>query len=342
MSQSTTRTYERHACITFRKTDEAFGGLSNMAPGFSLKVNGILIRTSEALYQACRFPRMPDVQRLIIEQKSPMTAKMKSKPYRAQSRPDWERVRVKVMTWCLRVKLAQNWSAFGGLLLSTGELPIVEESTKDDFWGAKAVEDNKLRGNNVLGRLLMKLREDLRGPNSESLRHVEPLALPDFLLLGQPIAAIGMRGVPRGAYAPVDGAHMKASREHERVWASGMRSPHEGGWGSTREAPLFSGYRSKEISSPSGTSVGSFAEERGDRLLIARRATKAEIPSVPLSLASEPPSRIDAALGEVIISQTLNPANPRDLDEFLRRLRERLISLGLDQAKVELVVCRIK
>ena len=107
-----TRTYDRPSSVVFLKTHEAFGGLSNMAGGFPLHVHGVRIHTSEALYQACRFPHMPEVQRLIIGQTSPMTAKMKSKPHRKDSRPDWDRVRVKVMRWCLRMKLAQNWEKF--------------------------------------------------------------------------------------------------------------------------------------------------------------------------------------------------------------------------------------
>ena len=64
------RTYERQLTVVFRKTQEEFGGLSNMAAGFPLRVNGADIPTSEALYQACRFPHLPDVQRLIVAQKS--------------------------------------------------------------------------------------------------------------------------------------------------------------------------------------------------------------------------------------------------------------------------------
>jgi ribA/ribD-fused uncharacterized protein len=164
-----------------------------MAPGFPLRVNGILIRTSEALYQACRFPHLPKVQRLIIEEGSPMTAKMKSKPYRPQSRPDWDAVRVKIMRWCLRVKLAQHWDKFGKLLLATGDQPIVEDSRKDDFWGAKPQDDGTLIGGNVLGRLLMELREQLRAPSSPSLRRVEPPTIPNFLLYERPIEVIDLR-----------------------------------------------------------------------------------------------------------------------------------------------------
>ncbi|MFT8558844.1 MAG: NADAR domain-containing protein [Acetobacter sp.] len=185
-----TRVYDRETSVVFLKTKERFGGLSNMAAGFPLRVNGVCIKTSEALYQACRFPHMPEVQQLIIGENSPMTAKMRSKPHRRVSRHDWNFVRVKIMRWCLRVKLAQNWREFGRLLLATGDRPIVEQSRKDDFWGAKVADDGTLVGMNVLGRLLMELREQLKGDEAESLRFIEPLAICEFLLFGQPIEAV--------------------------------------------------------------------------------------------------------------------------------------------------------
>jgi type I restriction enzyme S subunit len=169
MSQSRQdRSYNPTTSAVFLKTRERFGGLSNMAAGFPLVVNGVSIRTSEALYQACRFPRMPEVQKLIIAERSPMTAKMRGKPYRKFTRPDWEQVRVKIMRWCLRVKLAQNWRSFSELLLSTGDMPIVEmKARRSDFWGARLSDSGELVGINVLGRLLMELREDLKTDESE-------------------------------------------------------------------------------------------------------------------------------------------------------------------------------
>lgn len=181
------RSYKRSECIVFHKTNERFGGLSNMAPGFPLFVNGLRIGTSEVLYQACRFPHMPEVQELLLRERSPITAKMRSKPYREQSRPDWERVRVKIMRWCLRVKLAQNWDKFARLLEDTGDRPIVEFSRKDAFWGAQPEGEETLVGSNILGRLLMELREQLRGPQREQLRLIEPPDIPNLLLLGRPI-----------------------------------------------------------------------------------------------------------------------------------------------------------
>src|SRR2546421_6292673 len=95
------RTYHKNECAVFLKTKEQFGGLSNMAGGYPLFINGIRIPTSEALYQACRFPHKPEIQKLILGQASPMTAKMVSKPHRKDSRTDWDEVRVEIMHWCL-------------------------------------------------------------------------------------------------------------------------------------------------------------------------------------------------------------------------------------------------
>ena len=185
-----TRTYTRAHSVVFLKTAESYGGLSNMASGFPLSVNGLRILTSEALYQACRFPHRPDLQRLIIAQRSPMTAKMKGEPHLHDSRPDWDRVRVVIMRWCLRVKLAQHWKTFGELLRSVGDRPIVEQSWKNDFWGAKPADDGTLRGVNALGRLLMELRELVQREPRTSLLQVEPLPIPDFLLDGRPVERV--------------------------------------------------------------------------------------------------------------------------------------------------------
>lgn len=180
------RKYSRNESIVFHKTKESFGALSNMCAGFPITIHGRCIPTSEALYQACRFPLNPSVQDLIISQTSPMTAKMRSKPYRHETRPDWLMVRVRIMRWCLHAKLLQNYSAFSQILLETGEKHIVEYSSKDNFWGAIPQADNTLIGANVLGRLLMDLRLQLK-QKLFSIHCLPPPNVEDFLLLNQPI-----------------------------------------------------------------------------------------------------------------------------------------------------------
>jgi ribA/ribD-fused uncharacterized protein len=195
------RTYQRDECVVFHTTTGAFGGLSNMASGYPLRVNGVYIRTSEALYQACRFPDRPDVQQYIVEEDSPLIAKRKTKPFRHETRPDWDQVRHKIMRWSLRVKLAQNYAEFGGLLLETGDRAIVEQSSKDDYWGAFARPNGILVGQNVLGRLLMELRERLV-VEAEALRLVEPLPIPDFLLFGKPVETVDATNDPLTSKQP--------------------------------------------------------------------------------------------------------------------------------------------
>lgn len=188
MGKVAIRTYERDKCVVFLKTQEAFGGLSNMAGGYPLLVNETRILTSEALYQACRFPQAPEVQRLIISQTSPMTAKMRSKPYRAETREDWLRIRVRIMKWCVATKLVRNWTKFSTLLNETGDLPIVEQSRSDMFWGAVQDKDGALVGANVLGRLLMELRESVR--TNGKIHILPPPDVDGFLLFGSPIQEV--------------------------------------------------------------------------------------------------------------------------------------------------------
>jgi len=160
-----------------------------MAPGFPIRIGDVSLRNSEALYLACRFPHMPDVQRLIVNEVSPMTAKMRSKPYRKHSRGDWDYIRVPIMKWCLRVKLAQNLNSFGSLLLATEEKTIVEDSRKDAFWGAIKDDNGVFHGMNVLGRLLMELRENLK-KDPDVFKEILPLEICEFNLLDKKIPVI--------------------------------------------------------------------------------------------------------------------------------------------------------
>jgi ribA/ribD-fused uncharacterized protein len=175
------------------KTKEQWGELSNMAGGMPLSVCGFAIKTSEALYQACRFPDLPDLQAKIIAEPSPMSAKMIGKPFRSSTRADWDTVHVDVMRWCLQVKARQNWGKLASVLLATGPSDIVEETSKHDvYWGAKSSKEDPdiLVGKNVLGHILMDLRREIVSGTRTATTVVNPLAIPNFLLCGNPIPLI--------------------------------------------------------------------------------------------------------------------------------------------------------
>ena len=73
-------------------------------------------------------------------------------------RPDWEAVKVEVMRTAITAKFSQS-ADLRELLLSTGSHPLVQLKHDDEFWGS----GRKGHGQNVLGVLLMELREELRG-----------------------------------------------------------------------------------------------------------------------------------------------------------------------------------
>lgn len=191
--------YNRDECAVFLKTTEKYGSLSNMCGGFPVLIatkdrkNPLRIHTVEHLYQALRFPSSPEAQEAVLKPVSPMAAKMASRPYRKTvNRPDWEDVKIDIMRWCIRVKLAHNWEKFGLALKETGNLTIVEESAKDAMWGAKVDKKNSnvLVGQNVLGNLLMELRDIYNSDRRKELLIVKQLAIPDMMLNGEPIGEV--------------------------------------------------------------------------------------------------------------------------------------------------------
>ena len=116
---TTSERYSRVGSVVVSKTKKRWGGLSNMCGGFPLVVNGIEFRTSESLYQSCRYPEYPEVQRYVIDQTSPMMSKRI--PNRSElTRPDWDEVRVEIMRWCLRVKLSQHLDDVRGIVVVDG------------------------------------------------------------------------------------------------------------------------------------------------------------------------------------------------------------------------------
>lgn len=184
------RNYNAKEAIVFRKTTEPFGGLSNMASGYALFINEVIIPSSEHLYQAMRYPTNPEIQFEIINQDNAMKAKMISNKYKAQySRPDWEKIQIKVMRWALEIKLAQNWDKFSTILKETQNKSIVEYATDNKIWGAKPINNDELVGVNALGRLLMELREKYISENNR-IFCVNPPDVPALLLYNQHIDII--------------------------------------------------------------------------------------------------------------------------------------------------------
>jgi ribA/ribD-fused uncharacterized protein len=196
----------QNAVVTFKKTDEEFGGFSNMSGDFPILVNGVRVRSTEHLYQALKFPDHPDVQRAILEEPSPMKAKWiakikddvvnKKEGNSKKARKDWDEIQGEVMAFCLKMKLIWHWVKFGNLLRSTDGKDIYEieaREVKSPFWGV--VKDGEgFRGENTIGKLLMKLRDELIDSDNESLMVMVAPSHLKLKFLGAEIGEIDRRG----------------------------------------------------------------------------------------------------------------------------------------------------
>lgn len=152
--------------ISFTKVALPYGWLGNMSP-YPIEVDGLVWRTSEALFQAGRFASDDPVRETIRASKSPMGAKMAAKGNRErmvivpQSAEDlaW-------MAHVLRLKMGAH-PKLQDMLVATGNLPIVEDTTSRPntsglFWGAALQPDGTWKGLNWLGKLWIELREESR------------------------------------------------------------------------------------------------------------------------------------------------------------------------------------
>ena len=156
------RVYNRDEVCGFRFTREIWGAFSNFAPlAAPIAAGPWTFVTSEHLYQAAKFGAAPEVQRRIALARTARAAAAIGRGEKAGLDPRWNQQRVNAMRWVLRMKREANAADIDAAIAATGDRAIVEVSTRDAWWGAKPADD-RYRGANVLGRLWMELRQQLR------------------------------------------------------------------------------------------------------------------------------------------------------------------------------------
>lgn len=121
--------------------------------------------TSEHAYHAEKFfETAPDVVERIIEARSPHDALMIANRNKLLRIENWDEIKVSVMEEICYQKMIQNPYVEEKLRLS-GDLEIIEDSTKDNFWGWGPNRD----GRNELGKIWMRIRTHLNNVDS----HIE-------------------------------------------------------------------------------------------------------------------------------------------------------------------------
>ena len=150
-----TESFRQMRVIKFYKVKEQFGCFSNFA-AYPVELDGKVWPTSEHYFQAQKFAGT-GFEEEIRRAGSPMIAarmgRDRSKPLRA----DWERVRDEVMRRAVLAKFTQH-AELRDILLATGDAMLVEHTRNDSYWG----DGGDGRGRNMLGQILVSVREELR------------------------------------------------------------------------------------------------------------------------------------------------------------------------------------
>lgn len=158
--------------ITITKVKEESGWLSCMS-AFPVTHKQIYYKTCEALFQALRFERYPDIQKEIRECPSPMGAKMIARKNREKLNrgTKWDEAPsdIPLMKMCLKLKLEQH-PELKEKLLATSDAIIIEDCTTHDresarFWGA-VKKDGQWTGKNNFGKIWMEIRTELISKNN--------------------------------------------------------------------------------------------------------------------------------------------------------------------------------
>jgi hypothetical protein len=140
--------------IRFYRTGDPYGFFSNFA-AYPIEVDGLRWPTVEHYFQAQKFPGAEHAEAIRM-QPSPMIAARMGRDRSQRLRADWEAVKDDVMRIALRAKFTQH-AELRDQLLATGSAMIVEHTSNDAYWG----DGGDGRGRNMLGHLLMQLREEL-------------------------------------------------------------------------------------------------------------------------------------------------------------------------------------
>jgi ribA/ribD-fused uncharacterized protein len=149
--------------LYFARDRAAFRFLSHFWPS-PIRLDEQNWPTVEHYYQAQK-SLDPEYRRAVHEAPTPEKAKRLSVSWfkAAQGREpriDWSDIKVDVMRRADEAKYRQN-PDLAALLLATGNAELIEDSRHDAFWGTG--QDGG--GLNWAGRVLMEVREKLRGGN---------------------------------------------------------------------------------------------------------------------------------------------------------------------------------
>ena len=157
--------YPKDMCVSFNKVADQWGVFSNFA-NTPIIFNCVEYKSAEQLFQCLKFVDEEARNAVYVSNNPKMTAKHWEKTHR---REDWGAIVLDVMKFCLQLKYEQSDDFRDALTLSKGKIIVEDETSRKttrtgrikdaDTWGVVLV-DNIFVGSNLMGRLLMELRDN--------------------------------------------------------------------------------------------------------------------------------------------------------------------------------------
>ena len=150
------QTYPAAECVRIHKIDEEWGLLHNMATS-PINIDGVTFKCSETLFQMMKFTN----QDAVVDVYKHNNKKWAMHWEKTHRRDDWPQMIIDALKFCLQKKYEQCEEFRKELERSKG-LYIIEDETgrKSTSYGVKLNKESGLyEGSNLLGRLLMELRD---------------------------------------------------------------------------------------------------------------------------------------------------------------------------------------
>lgn len=146
------------------------GVFSNFTSTPMMQYKGHSFQTTEQAFMWAKAQLFGDKDsaRLILAEKNPAKAKELGRGVKGFNPTHWD-INKEFLMYEVNLAKYSQFDDYKAVLLSTGEKQLVEVNGKDTIWGIglyandpRVLDEKQWRGQNLLGKVLMRVREELK------------------------------------------------------------------------------------------------------------------------------------------------------------------------------------
>lgn len=146
------------------------GVFSNFTRTPNLQYKGNIFQTTEQAFMWAKADLFNDKEsaRLILSENNPAKAKALGRGVKGFNPTHWD-INKEFLMYEVNLAKYSQFEDYRKILLATGDKQIAETNGKDRVWGiglyandSRVHDESKWQGQNLLGKVLMKVREELK------------------------------------------------------------------------------------------------------------------------------------------------------------------------------------